>query len=53
MNADLPGHEITEGYMPFAGHRTWYQITGTAEEPGSAEKARVRRGETPEGLEHA
>jgi len=34
MNADLSGHEITEGYIPFAGYRTWYQITGTGEEPG-------------------
>ncbi len=23
-----------EGYVSFAGHRTWYQITGTGEDPG-------------------
>ena len=34
MSDDLSGHEITEGYIPFAGHRTWYQITGTGEDPG-------------------
>ncbi len=31
MKADLT---TREGYLPFAGHRTWYQITGTGEEPG-------------------
>jgi pimeloyl-ACP methyl ester carboxylesterase len=34
MNADLSGHKITEGYIPFAGQRTWYQITGAGEDPG-------------------
>ncbi|HET9895214.1 MAG TPA: proline iminopeptidase-family hydrolase [Streptosporangiaceae bacterium] len=31
MRADL---NTQDGYIPFAGHRTWYQITGTGEEPG-------------------
>src|SRR5215472_9837922 len=25
---------VQEGYVPFAGYRTWYRITGTGEEPG-------------------
>jgi L-proline amide hydrolase len=31
MTADLPAHE---GYLPFAGYRTWYRVTGESEEPG-------------------
>jgi L-proline amide hydrolase len=31
MNSDL---SVQEGYVPFVGYRTWYQITGTGEEPG-------------------
>jgi L-proline amide hydrolase len=29
--SDLPSRE---GYLPFAGHRTWYRVTGENEEPG-------------------
>jgi proline-specific peptidase len=25
---------VQEGYVPFAGYRTWYRITGSGEEPG-------------------
>jgi L-proline amide hydrolase len=25
---------VNEGYIPFAGYRTWYRVTGTGEEPG-------------------
>jgi L-proline amide hydrolase len=28
---DLP---VREGYLDFAGYRTWYQVTGEAEQPG-------------------
>jgi L-proline amide hydrolase len=31
MPDDLP---VREGYLPFAGHRTWYRVVGEAEEPG-------------------
>src|SRR5215472_1249683 len=31
MSDDLPARE---GYLPFAGHRTWYRVTGEAEEAG-------------------
>ncbi len=31
MKADA---SVQEGYVPFAGYRTWYQITGTGEDPG-------------------
>lgn len=31
MTQDLPA---TEGYLSFAGHRTWYRVTGESEEPG-------------------
>ena len=31
MSDDLPAEE---GYLPFAGHRTWYRVTGESEEPG-------------------
>jgi proline-specific peptidase len=26
--------EVAEGYIPYAGHRTWYRVTGSGEEPG-------------------
>ncbi len=31
MTQDL---RATEGYLSFAGHRTWYRVTGECEEPG-------------------
>jgi L-proline amide hydrolase len=31
MTQDLPA---TEGYLSFAGHRTWFRVTGESEEPG-------------------
>ena len=31
MSDDLPARE---GYLSFAGYRTWYRVTGEAEEPG-------------------
>ncbi len=31
MRDNLP---VKEGYVPFAGHRTWYRIAGDAEAPG-------------------
>jgi L-proline amide hydrolase len=31
MSDDLPAHE---GYLPFAGHQTWYRVTGESEQPG-------------------
>jgi len=31
MSDDLPAKE---GYLSFAGYRTWYRVTGTSEEPG-------------------
>ncbi len=31
MSTELPA---IEGYVPFAGQRTWYRVTGTGEEPG-------------------
>jgi proline-specific peptidase len=31
MPDDLP---VREGYLPFAGYRTWYRVVGEAEEPG-------------------
>ena len=31
MSNDLPAKE---GYLSFAGHRTWYRVTGESEEPG-------------------
>ena len=31
MSDDLPA---TEGYLSFAGYRTWYRVTGESEEPG-------------------
>ncbi len=34
MNANTPGLPVKEGYIPFAGYRTWYRVTGTEEEPG-------------------
>jgi len=33
MRDNLP---VKEGYVPFAGHRTWYRIAGDAEAPGKA-----------------
>ena len=29
---DMP--PATEGHLPFAGHQTWYRVTGTGEDPG-------------------
>jgi pimeloyl-ACP methyl ester carboxylesterase len=31
MSHELPA---TEGYLSFAGYRTWYRVTGEREEPG-------------------
>ena len=31
MSNDLPARE---GYLSFAGYRTWYRVTGESEEPG-------------------
>src|SRR5260221_11055822 len=31
MSNDLPARE---GYLSFAGYRTWYRVTGVSEEPG-------------------
>ncbi|HEX9066956.1 MAG TPA: proline iminopeptidase-family hydrolase [Streptosporangiaceae bacterium] len=31
MTQDLPA---TEGYLSFAGHRTWFRVTGESEQPG-------------------
>ena len=31
MTHDLPA---TEGYLSFAGHRTWFRVTGESEDPG-------------------
>src|SRR5437588_873379 len=31
MSDELP---VREGFLPFAGHQTWYRITGESEQPG-------------------